>query len=810
MEKRDRIEIRLLGRLHVRRSDGTIVDAKEWRTGKTVDLLRLLALEAGRPVRIDSVLDKLWPDVDEAHGRASLRTAASQIRRTLQADCIERQLGGLVLTNAWVDVVAYRSLAMEAQAMLRAHEYARVVALAREAESLYLKDFQAHDDGSCWAMEVRSELANMRQTVLADGAESAVKLRWMRDCIDLANRALAADPCFERPHRSLMQAHAALGETEQALRVFEHCRGMLAEELGADPSPQTRAVYMQILSGHLDAPESQVFVGRRSEVELLASTLDQALAQNSRELVCVTGPVGSGRDALIAEAAAKLEAECLLTVGAGHENLTWRQILDDVVALNKPSVVALPPIDDLGPRELGELATALCDLESVEPLAFVVPATPRTAQSLVRALAGTEVMASSVEAGALLHPDLRELAATLLSGPVAPTLVEALWNETQGLAGRAVATLRRWSAQGLVISTSGGLELVTSTVEVDVEPEVGTIIRRALEQLSALEMDIVSLVALIDSPVTPHMLLPLLVSEQEAGWDAAHIRELLDRLVDTGALRLSPQGYQFRHPHMRDATESWLRPTVRSQLHRRIAESGIVDGPAAATHWMKSGDPRAACDKALEAAELAVLSGDEPQASHQLTLAIQYAEALAGVPAQHAELLETLGDKAQELRLFARARQLYLSALAAAQLGNTQISARLRQKIQRTAMRDSLTPRAQETAAPTTVLEIAARRGWGAQLEQHLLHALGTVEPGRTVEIRFSAVDPSDHHTWTPQKNGGETVVRLVPLPSLPIDLSTGHKTAECDCGEANGESKVRSHRFAGDTPCATCASTIR
>ena len=162
MESTDRIEIRLLGPLHVRRADSTLVEPGAWRTGKTLDLLRLLALDADQPVSVASLLEKLWPDVDESHGRASLRTAASQLRRALRSDCIERRLGGLVLRHVWVDATAFRSLALEAKSALRERRLARVVALTREAEALYVSDFTAHDDGSGWALEARESLAAVR------------------------------------------------------------------------------------------------------------------------------------------------------------------------------------------------------------------------------------------------------------------------------------------------------------------------------------------------------------------------------------------------------------------------------------------------------------------------------------------------------------------------------------------------------------------------------------------------------------------------------------------------------------------------
>ena len=242
------VEIRLLGSLRVRRADSSVVDASEWRTGKTLDLLRLLALDADQPVRIDSLLEKLWPDVDEARGRASLRTAASQIRRTLRTDCVARRLGGLVLTNAWVDVTAFRDLAVEARVSRRSGDHARVVGLTREAEAVYLGDFEAHDSGSSWAVETRESLSAMRRSLLTDAAESAVELSWMRDAIDLAESAIAADPYSERAYRALMAAFAGLGETDSALRVFNDVRTVLADELGVTPSRQTTALQMNILS----------------------------------------------------------------------------------------------------------------------------------------------------------------------------------------------------------------------------------------------------------------------------------------------------------------------------------------------------------------------------------------------------------------------------------------------------------------------------------------------------------------------------------------------------------------------------------
>ena len=46
-----------------------------------------------------------------------------------------------------------------------------------------------------------------------------------------------------------MRMHAAAGDRAAALRVFAQCRERLRGELGVSPSPQTEAVYLEILKG---------------------------------------------------------------------------------------------------------------------------------------------------------------------------------------------------------------------------------------------------------------------------------------------------------------------------------------------------------------------------------------------------------------------------------------------------------------------------------------------------------------------------------------------------------------------------------
>jgi hypothetical protein len=87
-------------------------------------------------VPVSTLLDALWPAVDETRARASLRTAASHLRKVLGPDSVARLGGGLQLMGAWVDAGAFTDLAAEVSRNRRHGRLAECVRATREAEAL--------------------------------------------------------------------------------------------------------------------------------------------------------------------------------------------------------------------------------------------------------------------------------------------------------------------------------------------------------------------------------------------------------------------------------------------------------------------------------------------------------------------------------------------------------------------------------------------------------------------------------------------------------------------------------------------------
>lgn len=569
----DRIEIRMFGRLLVRRADGSLVDSDEWSTGKTADLLRLLALNANRQGSVSSLLDKLWPEVDDLKARASLRTAASRIRRALGSDCVDRHLGGLVLRGVWVDVVAFQMVLHEARSAMHAREYARVVALAREAESLYVADFHAYDDKSTWAIETRESLRIGRQTLLADAAESAVHLLWMRDAIDLATLAISEDGCFERAHRALMAAHAGLGEVELALRAFEHCRFNLSQELGADPSPQTRALHIQIISGDIEEISLTPFTGRDGEVQDLAEVIRASIAGNGCDIVCLTGPEGSGRGALLQAAVARVPHAHLRRLIADSPSSSVHFRLASLMSDRRSDITVWSSADGDPAWEASRFASFLSGLDPGEPRVVAIVTSDASGDLLEAEMRKSPYSLHRRTTGAISDSDLSALASAALSGPATPRLLQELREQSEGMAGSAMSILREWLASGWIIATSSGLDLYNDAEAVTGISPVSDQFRQLLEQLTPEELEFCQLLAVANRPVTAETVPRLWSESHDQPISNDTVQFQLDELADLSVLRVGADGYEFRNLAIRDSFESWMRPTARARLLRSVGRA---------------------------------------------------------------------------------------------------------------------------------------------------------------------------------------------------------------------------------------------
>ncbi|WP_037677596.1 BTAD domain-containing putative transcriptional regulator [Streptomyces griseus] len=292
----------ILGPLDIRTDDGAPVDPGGPRPRA---LLTLLLLDTGRTVSTDRLTLGLYGTRTPAGAANALQSQISRLRRRLAPHTgIEASSAGYRLTTfpEAVDAHRFEHTAGEGRAALSAGDPARAAARLREALALWrgpaLPDLpEAHAE--------RARLEGLRLAAVQDRIEADLLLGAGAELVAELRALLSAHPLDERLYGQLMRSLHAAGRPAEALTVYEEARRTLADELGADPSPELSALHLELLRGNgvrrPARPRVPVqltpFVGRDRELARIGRGL------SGSRLVTLTGPGGVGKTRLAIEAA---------------------------------------------------------------------------------------------------------------------------------------------------------------------------------------------------------------------------------------------------------------------------------------------------------------------------------------------------------------------------------------------------------------------------------------------------------------------------------------------------------------------------
>jgi DNA-binding SARP family transcriptional activator len=214
-------------------------------------LAAALAVDAGRPVSVESLIGRVWDD-PPAGARRTLHVLVSKMRRTLEdasrnepeGATVVRQSGGYVmqLSPDRVDLLRFRRLTDDAR---RSNGEAQAK-LLRGAVALWQGEPLCGLPGD-WAGRAR---AVWQQEYLA------ATVAWANAELQTGNPAatigpltvLAAEhPLAEPVSAALILALCAVCRPADALAHYARVRQRLADELGADPGAELRAAFQTAL-----------------------------------------------------------------------------------------------------------------------------------------------------------------------------------------------------------------------------------------------------------------------------------------------------------------------------------------------------------------------------------------------------------------------------------------------------------------------------------------------------------------------------------------------------------------------------------
>lgn len=215
-----------------------------------------LAVNRHRPVARDELVSVIWADRQPQDVDTALSAILSKLRSALKKaglaanDAgVDVRLGSVELrmpADTWMDIEDAGNAADEAEGALRRGDPARAWSAANVVISIARRPFLP-DEEAPWIEARRAALRALLgrglqclSQISASNGEASLAVQYAAEMVDL-------EPFRETAYQHLMRIHAAMGNRAEALRVFARCRELLREELGTSPSPQTEAVFLEIL-----------------------------------------------------------------------------------------------------------------------------------------------------------------------------------------------------------------------------------------------------------------------------------------------------------------------------------------------------------------------------------------------------------------------------------------------------------------------------------------------------------------------------------------------------------------------------------
>lgn len=214
-----------------------------------------LVLRREQLVARSELAEALWPHALPSSWDGSLSSLVSKLRALLgrigldgatalrsEDGCYALELGD----GTWIDHEVALDAVHEAEAALAAGDPRRAYGPSAIAQHVARRPFLPGLDAP-WAEARRDRLEDLLIRALECRAEIYLWNGEPTLAVEVAGEAVARRPFRESGYRLLMRGHAASGNSAEALRVYERCRELIADELGVGPSPETRELHAQVL-----------------------------------------------------------------------------------------------------------------------------------------------------------------------------------------------------------------------------------------------------------------------------------------------------------------------------------------------------------------------------------------------------------------------------------------------------------------------------------------------------------------------------------------------------------------------------------
>ncbi len=233
------LELRLLGQFELRRHTNVILLPSR----PAQSLLAYLALTAGTAHRREKLAGMLWPEADEDNARSYLRHALWRTRKAIESD--EKASPYLLSDELAISFNAGGDYWLDAAVLSRSGESLQELVQSVDVyRGELLPGF--YDE---WVAPERERLESLFEQRVQRLLDRLVDEHRWSDVLEWGDRWLALGRAPEPGYRALMLAHAELGDRGRVAAIYQRCQEALFNELGVQPSLQTRRLFERLTRG---------------------------------------------------------------------------------------------------------------------------------------------------------------------------------------------------------------------------------------------------------------------------------------------------------------------------------------------------------------------------------------------------------------------------------------------------------------------------------------------------------------------------------------------------------------------------------
>ncbi len=223
-----------------------------WRMARAMELFFFL-LDCGRPMRKEQIITALWSEADEQINQ-TFHSTIYYLRKALKESYVVSHRGAYSLdfsslhgNNVQYDVAQFKEHYAQAKQFLAQGNDNEAKTLLLAMVTLYQGDY-VQPFYSDWCTFRRDEL---RRTYL-EARNHLAHIFWRQEMFDESavhwQHMLAIDGWIEEAHYGLMRYYLRTGKRGLALRQYQRCAEILAQELGAEPGPTIQDLYQRIIN----------------------------------------------------------------------------------------------------------------------------------------------------------------------------------------------------------------------------------------------------------------------------------------------------------------------------------------------------------------------------------------------------------------------------------------------------------------------------------------------------------------------------------------------------------------------------------